>query len=409
MPVRRVAGIEHNIKVRNEADGTLIHCDVTFLSLDGEGAIGKLMSLQLHGAFVNECWTIPWAIIQELLSRIGRTAEMGGTVPMTWSGLWLDTNPPSDVNWVYKKVEEEKPEGLEVFKQPPAVIKVDGKWVMHPDAENVENQPKGERYWLDLIEDGMAEDWIKTRMSMQYGFIKSGSLIIDEYSEAVHSAEGDFGVDTSIPKVYVGIDFGIWSSVSFAQNDKENCWRCFDEETVCDTNTASFAETVILPRCRAIHDAFKAAGVQISFEALFVFTGDPAGNQRQRGHKGSNTDFQILRDYGINARPAYTNVFEVRREALNRICRAFSKGRPRFSLSNSCKSLRMAMSSRYAFQEVGKNLDGTVYKAEPNKDEWSHGVESLQYCIMGAGEGRQIGTVNKPKRKAVANYDFSPI
>jgi len=360
-PVRRVAGIEHNLRVKNADDGTMIHCDVTFLSLDGEGAIGKLMSMQLHGAFINECYLIDWTIVQELLSRIGRTAGFGNSAPMTWSGLWMDTNPPDDTNWVYKKVEDDRPPGLEVFKQPPAVIKVNGEWQINPDAENIQNHPKGERYWLDLIEDGLAEDWISVRMAMKYGFVKSGALIIDEYSEATHCPDQEFGVDTVIPKVYVGIDFGIWSSVAFTQQDKFGRWRCFDEETACDTNTASFAEAVVIPRCREIMAKYQAVGVSITFEQLFVFTGDPAGNQRQRGNPGAQTDFAILQDYGINASPAYTNVFETRREALNRACRSFTKGEPRFRLSRSCKTLRRALNSRYVFQKVGvKHDEGTV-------------------------------------------------
>ena len=168
--------------------------------------------------------------------------------------MWADTNPPPDTNWVYKKVEQEKPKGMDVFKQPPAVIKQGGRWVITPSAENLHNLDKGERYYLDLIEDGMAEDWIKVRMGMQYGFVKDGALIIDEYNEAVHCPEQAFGVDTTTPHVYVGIDFGVWSSCAFSQIDKYSRWSTFYETTVSDTNTAAFAQAVLLPKVREVQE-----------------------------------------------------------------------------------------------------------------------------------------------------------
>ena len=51
VPVRRTSGYDQTIKFVNDADGTVVEIYVLFLSLDGEGAIGKLLSLQVTGAF----------------------------------------------------------------------------------------------------------------------------------------------------------------------------------------------------------------------------------------------------------------------------------------------------------------------------------------------------------------------
>jgi hypothetical protein len=34
---------------------------------------------------------------------------------------------------------------------------------------------------------------------------------------------------------------------------------------------------------------------------------------------------------------------------------------------------------------------GQKYQTKPDKNEWSHPIEALEYGIMGAGEGREMG------------------
>ena len=102
--------ITHHIQLPPRGDAAGIDCEVIFLALDQPRDTRRVLSLELTGAFVDECRELPKAIIDALTSRVGRYPSKVDGGP-TWRGVWMCTNPPDDDHWYYNLSEKEKPRG----------------------------------------------------------------------------------------------------------------------------------------------------------------------------------------------------------------------------------------------------------------------------------------------------------
>jgi hypothetical protein len=99
---------------------------------------------------------------------------------------------------------------------------------------------------------------------------------------------------------------------------------------------------------------------------------------------------------GVNASPAETNDFIVRRESVVRGLERLIDGKPGLVIDPRCKMLRKAMAGAYHYKRV-EVTGAERYQDKPDKGIYSHVAESLQYLCLGAGEGREV--IRKPKRK----------
>ena len=85
--------------------------EVWFLALDRSTETGKLRSLEISFAWINEASEVPKEIFDMLTQRVGRFPPKREGNP-TFTGVILDTNCPDDDNWYYKLAEEDRPEVL---------------------------------------------------------------------------------------------------------------------------------------------------------------------------------------------------------------------------------------------------------------------------------------------------------
>ena len=113
--------------------------EVLFRSLERPADIGKLLSLELTGAWLNEAKQMYSVnLLDGLIDTLGQfTAKKDGGC--TWSGLIMDTNSCDKDHWWYEKSEKVKPEGWEFFNPPGAVLEINGKFIINPKAENLCN------------------------------------------------------------------------------------------------------------------------------------------------------------------------------------------------------------------------------------------------------------------------------
>ena len=117
-----------------------IRCEVMFRALDDADDVANLNSLELTGAWFNECRDINEHIVDAMSKRVGRYPSKKDGGP-TWHGMWGDTNPPTIDTWWYYQMEHLDPSdgvspndnGWIVFKQPSG---------RSPEAENIENLPE---------------------------------------------------------------------------------------------------------------------------------------------------------------------------------------------------------------------------------------------------------------------------
>ncbi len=213
--------------------------EVIFRALDRPDHVKHLLSLELTGAWVNEAREIPWGVIEALQGRVWRYPSMAMGGP-TWSGIWMDTNPPdTDSKW-YGFFEERRwlkqfPQLVEAGILPPGAKPEDYAQIfkqpsgLSPQAENLTNLARGRGYYVNLSIDKAAE-WIKIYVEGQYGFVVEGRLVYPEYVDKVHCRELDPVDGAPIIRSW---DFGLCYS-----DDTEvltsNGWKLFkdvDERT----------------------------------------------------------------------------------------------------------------------------------------------------------------------------------
>ena len=81
-------------------------------------------------------------------------------------------------------------------------------------------------------------------------------------------------------------------------------------------------------------------------------------------------------------------------------------GKPRFMVLPKASMIRKGLQGGFCYRRVQKS--GEHYTDEPDKNEYSHPVEALEYALQGEGEGRQALTRHGGfKKNATAKLDFS--
>lgn len=345
----------HRIKFQD------VEAEIMFRALDRPQDVKKLLSLELTGAWVNEAREVPRAVIDMLQGRVGRYPSKRDGGP-TWLGVIMDTNPPDNDHWWYRLFEEVAPDGWKLFKQPSG---------RGPDAENTENLPDG---YYDRLQSGKDDEWVRVYVDGEYGFITEGRPVFPEFRDHLHVSR-----ETLAPlenqTIVIGIDFGLTPAAVFGQRDVRGRWRWIHELVTEDMGAVRFAELLQ----NEMASRFPGAEYQV--------WGDPAGDQRAQTDE--TTPFQILRARGIKARPAPSNDFTLRREAVATPLSRLVDGEPGLLISPSCTALRKAMGGGYCYKRIQVSGDERFHD-KPDKNQYSHVADAAQYLMLGAGEGRAI-------------------
>jgi len=281
-----------------------------------------------------------------------------------------DTNAPDEDHWLYRLAEEVKPDGWAFFHQPGGVVKVDEKWHVNPLAENVKNLP--DNYYHRGMQ-GKSDDWIKVNLANEYGFVSDGKPVHPRYVDSVHCSDLDFTPDRK-KKIVLGFDFGRTPACIMLQQSSFNRWIAFDEFLADDMSAITFA-----PELKLYLDATYP-------DYTFQGWGDPSGDGRGQGT--DDTPFKIVRAAGIPCFPTQSNKPAVRRAALEKpMIEMCMDGKPRFIVLPKCKMVRKGLQGGFCYRRV--QTTGERYTEEPDKNEYSHPVEALEYGLQGEGEGRE--------------------
>lgn len=333
-------------------DGSSIESEIMFRALDRPEHVSNLLSLELTGAWVNEAREIPYAIIEALQGRVDRypRRDKGGAVD---SGIIMDTNPPDDDSWWYRLFEERKPKNTELFKQPSG---------RSPEAENRKNLSPA---YYDNLAEGKDSDFVRVYVDGRYGFVKDGRPVYPEYNDGLHCIEVE-----PVPKriIQLGWDFGLTPACVFTQELPDGRWLVFDELCGDYIGFGSFADCVLemLEQCYPgfEHESF----------------GDPSGNSSsaQSQDKAERTCFDILKGKGFEIAPGAQNLV-LRIESIKYPLSHVADGRPQFVLHPRCKMLRKGFGGKYQFKRVQVTGSAERYKDEPDKNDYSHPHDALQY------------------------------
>lgn len=363
-----------------------LEIEILFVALDSPNDVRKLLSLELTAAWINEAKEVPKAILDGLTGRVGRypNAEYGGCrLPQ----IIMDTNPPDTDHWWYKMAEEKKPQGWSFYSQPSG---------LSPDAENkkgLASMPGGHVGYYTRASQGKDDNWVKVYVHGNYGFVMDGKPVYPEYNDNVHIQSVIF--NPALP-VYIGIDFGLTPAATLAHKFPMGGFGVFDELVTEDMGAVRFAQVL----------KAKLLG-EYNLRECERITGDPAGDTRAQTDE--TTPFEILKAGGINAEPANTNDFVLRRESVVVPMTRLIDGKPGLIIDPRCVKLRKAMAGAYCYRRLqvsGKEM----FRDVPDKGPYSHVAESLQYLMLGAGEGKAIirranNSHNQP-RQGIADYSM---
>jgi len=369
-PIRWDTPITSVMKIGDIGDGTAMELEVMFMALDRPTETGKLRSLELTGAWINEASEIPKEIFDMTTQRVGRYPSrlVGGP---SWSGVILDTNPCDDDHWYYKVAEEESPPEWAFFRQPGGLFKEGEVYKPNPEAENVYNLPNGYEYYLRQV-TSKQDDWINVFLLGNYGSTKDGKPVYPEYNDKVHCLTKNVEAARGLPLV-LGWDFGLTPACVVAQVTTRGKLIILDEFVSEDMGIRQFANDIVKPAL-----INKYSGYTI-FSA-----GDPAGNIRAQTDE--RTCLQELLEAGITTEPASTNDFLPRRESVAYFLTRLTDGEPAFELNPRCTIIRKGLSGRYKFERI-RTSGNARYKDRPVKDIYSHIQDALQYLCLRVRSG----------------------
>jgi len=350
-------------------DKTCVLAEFVFIALDKPKDLGKLLSLELTGAFLNEAKELDKAVADTITSRVGRYPSMREGGP-SWSGVIMDTNSPSEDHW-YAELEQNPPENWVFYQQPPALIRsatsFGNPFDPNPDAENIHNLPGGYDYYFNTI-GGKDPNWIRAYVLNEYATVRDGKPVYGEtFNERVHVAANNLWPLKNNP-VYIGMDFGLTPAAVFGQYI-DGQLRILDELVATRMGLTDFITTAMMPLI---------AQKYAKHERIYV--GDPSGNRA--GDTDEVSCFQVMRGAGMPIVPASTNAIEPRLEAVRHfLMRLAPKGEPALLLSPGCNTLKAGFIAGYQYARVQVSGEAR-FRETPDKNKFSHPHDALQYLCL---------------------------
>jgi hypothetical protein len=302
---------------------------------------------------------------------------MGGC---TWFGIIADTNFPSEGSDWHKMMELETPPDWQIFPQPSG---------MSEEAENLEwlvqtpetlklpiddprRRAQGRTYYERFVRQyGEDSDWVRRYVYAQYGDDPSGTAVFrDSFKMNFHV------VDELIPvngmPLLIGQDFGRDPCSIICQPDHKGRLLVLGEAPAEDTGLEQHIQNVLRPML--LEERYLGKPV--------AMIGDPSGVSKSSIYE--ETTFDVLKRLGFSAYPAPTNDIDPRIRAVEAFLLAQRDGGAAILFDRGrCPRIIRAMAGGYRY---GKMKDGRR-KPAPEKNEFSHIADALQYACLAAHGG----------------------
>jgi len=344
-----------------------LRSEIMFRALDDEQDIKNLLSLELSGAWLNECREIPWKIFEALDGRIERFPNDEIHGKQTWCGIWSDTNPPDeDTFWwaaaegLSTDVENEEKFGTEMpygetngfdsFIQPSGLSEF---------GENKVNLPV--KYYENLARN-KTKSFIDMYVHGKYGKGKGGTAVHSEFDPSIHA----IGALEANPHkaIVIAADFGLTPAVVLKQ-----------QGPLGHILTLASISTKGMGLDRMIEERLKPLLNSKYHDSRFYVTGDPSGATPDQYVE--NTALKIFKKHGLTqVKMARTNDIVARVGATDHwLTRSFS-GSPAFQVDKyAARGYVRALGGGYHYPINKKGQE----RDTPEKDFHSHVAEAGQY------------------------------
>ena len=366
----------------NLPDGTRLDTEFLFMSLDGDDAMDQLLSFEITGGAVNELAEIrSTKILKNLLQRCARFPPMSDGVKCTWHGVIGDMNPPPIGSWLYNLFKVDMPERHALYAYPsPITVERDindpddvnkVKYIPNPEAENVNNLPKGYDYWIDIARANIHDwDYVVRFVIGDFPFGGSGRPIYPMFSHSRHVKPEVSHLPGSV--LMVGMDFGFKPAAAICQYHSGRL-NLIEEIVTEDCSLTEFLDDHLIPLLRTKYMNYKV-----------VICGDPSGDDGTSTIDRA-TSYQTLRKYNLRVYKPITNRFKPRREAVMDILTR----REGFAVHPSCTIFIGGAASGYCWKEQKSG----GHRQVPDKTNiYSHVQDAFQCVALYLKHGGEVYT-----------------
>ncbi len=359
------------------------------IPLDNPEDQARLLSLQLTGAWLSECIEMDVGLISPLAGRCGRYpgANLGGA---TWMGMIADTNMPSEGTPWHKFMTEPLPDWA-VFIQPGG---------MSDEAENLEwltqnpetlklpptderRRDQGRTYYERFLRSN-SPSWCERYVHARFGADPSGTAVFRESFKRNWHVEEELMPVSTYPLI-VGLDFGRDPCAVICQPDHRGRLLVLEEIIAEDIGLELQLQRAIRPAL--MQERYLGKSVYI--------VGDPAGKQRSTMYE--ETSFDLIKRNGLHAFPAPTNDIAKRINAVESWLLGSRDGGPAFLIDGGrCPTLVRALSGGYRYARTR----GGQRKALPDKNDYSHVMDALQYACVASHGGMSDMIANRLTKRS---------
>jgi hypothetical protein len=371
-----------------------VEVEMIFRGLGEHKAEEVFKGMQLTMLWLNEVDTLSREVLNYGVPRVGRypAAKDGGCA---WSGVIADFNAPEVDNWTYDLLVNKN-----LGVSPEALKQLQGQHGKHfgiqfwkqpggrtADAENLENLPKG--YYERLIISFAGNDnKIRRFVDNEFGAVNNGQPVYPEFNDRFHVAAGKLAPLPGEP-IHIAVDGGSTPAAVFGQLDDLGQIRVLGECVIFNSS----AETQLLkmgPKqfgrmCREYFDLMWPHG------RVGEIWGDPAcfygGGEGGEAAEDLTWIQEFSRAFGKKVRSApgtRGNRVTPRLEAVRSCLTSNVSSRPGLLLSGSdCRVLRQGFNNGYVIQRVSFSSGGGRWNDKPQKNDFSHVHDALQYLVLG--------------------------
>lgn len=343
----------------------IVELELLFIALDRPDDIRKIKSLELTGCYINELSEVPQAILSHMKGRVNRYPSKAFCTEKYWSGIIADTNPPEEDHWIYNDFEMKKTEGYRLFKQPPGLIKIEGKWERNASADNINNLP--DDYYTNLAR-GQSEEFVKVFCLGQYGTVGTGKRVYPEFNSDLHAVDELIAIQGE--PIHLGWDGGLTPACVVIQFSERGQFRVLKEYVGQDIGIRSFGEFVLQRLCE-----------DFPYNHIGISVFDPSGSKRDEIVEETSCISEIT-SIGIKTEAARSNKIEPRLGSVRYFLNRMIDGKPAFLINRKlCPVLYKGFAKDYVYKRVAVSGEAR-YKDEPDKTMSSHPHDALQYAAM---------------------------
>jgi hypothetical protein len=348
------------------SDGTKVEIEVLFRALDKPEDVRNVLSLEITASWVNEAREVPKQILDGIEDRVGRfppESEEG----CTWYGVIADTNPPDSDSYLFRRFEED------VLKDPD----IAGKYEIFKQPSGRSDKAENLRYlrkdYYKMMAIGKDPEYIKVYVDGQYGYTRDGKPVWHNYSDVLHVSAEPISLIIGMP-IIIAFDFGMHNAAVIGQPTFRGGMNIIHEFYEPDTGLRRFLRDIIKPVLFS-----KYRGVEI------ITTCDPSGIKRQDTDERSC--ILELHQQGFPVTPAPSNSWLPRYNAVDAYLTKMVDGKAAFQLSPTCPILRKGFIKEYKLKRISSYLGAERFSELPNKNDFSHPQDCVQYICMVADKG----------------------